>query len=120
MRKVVVFCRKKGTLGVRRLANKDEENKFKTNYVVDILDPVSFEQLETVKGFSDPEHDWHELKSRDPRAQFYHLFRVIEEGDADWVHEIQGSGEDATVEYSYIENRHEVFELIRKIFTPKS
>jgi hypothetical protein len=116
MRKVV-FCRKTGLIGVKRTAYKNEEKEFGVNYVVDILDPVDLDtKLRTVKGFGEKENDWHVLSSSDPRVQFIGLFDVFEGGHADWYYDGHHDGDGIQVEEALVENRHEVFELVRKIF----
>ena len=84
------------------------------NYVVDILDPVSYKHLQTVRGFGTSDYDWHPLPKTDPRYQFLNLLDIIE--GAEWYHGVVSSDEDAHVEEAYIENPYEVFELIRKLF----
>ena len=118
MRNRIVFDRKKGLIGLKRLAGKKEEKELGTNYVVDVLDPIDFNKIETVRGFGDEEHDWYRLPRDDPRVQFWELFSVIEGGDADWYYSIAGIGDNAEVDEAYIENKHEVFELVRKLFEP--
>lgn len=114
MRSKIVFDRKKGVIGVKRLANKKEEKEFGTNYVVDILDPINFRQIETVAGVSNPDYDWHGLPRKDPRVQFWKLFNII--AGADWCYSGYSDGDGIQVDEATIENQHEVFESIRELF----
>jgi len=110
----LVFDRKNGLLGVRRLAYKREEKEFNTNYVVDILDPINFKRIKTVKGFHNPEYNWHSLPRNDPRVQFWKLFCIID--SANWYYDGYSDGDGVQINEAYIENQHEIFEQIRKIF----
>lgn len=111
----VVFDRKSGVLGYRRLATKAEEKEMGCNYVIDLLDPVNFKRIETVAS-SGPTYNWHELPKTDPRVQYMALFDVIEGGIADWYYSGYSEGDGICVDEAFIENAHEVFERIRKIF----
>ncbi len=86
------------------------------NYVIDLLDPVNFSRIETVAS-SGPTYNWYSLPKTDPRVQYMKLFDIIEGGIADWEYNGHHDGVDGiVVEEAIIENPHEVFELIRKIF----
>ena len=110
MRKQVIFDRKTGVVGIKRLATKKEEKEFGGNYVVDILDPINFHTTKTVQLVS-PDYDWLALPKEDPRVRFIKLFDAIY--GADWYY---GIPEHCEVDEAYIENPHDVFEQIRKIF----
>jgi len=112
--KNVVFDRKNGHVGIKRLATQKEEKTFFCNYVVDVLDPVMFGVTTTVTAISGNEYDWQSLPINDPRVQYVNLFDVIE--SADWYHHTTAHDESAIVDEAYIENTHEVFDRIRKIF----
>ena len=112
MRTWVVFDRKTGIIGRKRLATKKEEETFRCNYVVDILDGVTLQRVTTVSTGSP--YDWTNLPDSDERVQFIKLFDAIY--DADWYHGVTSQDEKAYVEESYIEHQHQVFEQIRKIY----
>lgn len=116
MRKIVMFDRKKGLLGIRRMAWKNEEKELGVNKVVDIVDPIEFNKGQTMRAFGDAEYDWHSLPCDDPRVQYISLFDVIEGGEADWYYGIQSGNDNTCVDEAYIENPHEVFRQIRRIF----
>lgn len=85
---------------------------------MDVLDPINFNEIETVRGFGEKEHDWYPLPRDDPRVQFWTLFEIIEGGDADWYYNGYHENDGICVEEAFIENKHEVFEQVRKIFEP--
>lgn len=114
MRDTVVFDRKKGLLGVKRKSYTKEEKELGTNYVVDILDPINFERIKTVPGHGLSEHNWYPLSNEDPRTQFWRLFNIID--SANWQYSGYSDGDGIQVDEAYIENKHAVFEQIRKIF----
>jgi hypothetical protein len=109
-----VFDRKRGQIGVRRLATKKEEEQVHCNYVVDILDSVTFGWRETVAGVGREVYDWQQLPINDPRVQFVNLFDIID--SAHWYYSIGGSDESASVNEAYIENPHDIFKWIRELF----
>jgi len=115
----VVYDRKSGKLGVRRSKWITEKDSYDTNYVVDIFDPVSWRVLETVPGHGGTEYDWHNLPNDDPRVQLWKLFDIIEGGDADWEYSGHPENDGIMVEEAYVNNRYEVFELVRKAFGHK-
>lgn len=112
--KEIVFDRKQGLIGIRRLAVKNEEKEHSCNYVIDILEPISMARVE--KTVSSTGFDWQPLPKTDPRTQFIKLFDILEGGEADWDYSIRSGDEQASIEEAYIQNRHAVFELIRKLF----
>lgn len=116
MRHSVVFDRKRGLLGMKRTANKNEEKEFGANYVVDVLDPISFKKSKTVVHIG-PDYDWHTLPREDPRVQFIKLFDVI--ASANWDYSGYSEDDGIVVEEAFIENEHEVFEQVREIFANK-
>ena len=118
LRNQIVFDRKKGLIGLKRLAGKNEEKEFGTNYVVDVLDPINFNRIETVRAFGGSEHNWYPLPRDDPRVRFWNLFDIIEGGDADWYYNGYHNGDGIFVEEAFIENKHEIFEQVRKLFEP--
>ena len=83
--------------------------------MVDLLDPVNFSRTETVPT-SGSTYNWHNLPKTDPRVQYIALFDIIEGGIADWYYSGYSEGDGICVDEAFIENAHQVFELIRKIF----
>lgn len=114
--KGVVYDRKSGKLGVRRSTWTQEKDSFDTNEVVDIFDPINWQVIETVPGHGGKEYDWKNLPDDDPRVQLWKLFDIIEGGHADWEYSGQPEGDGIFVEEAYVNNRYEVFELIRRAF----
>ena len=108
----IVFNIQTGELGTKRLVTKAEEKEFSCNYIVVKLNPVT---LEKTKEKVDLTNDWRTLRNTDDRVKFIKLFDTID--NAAWEYEISGRDEDATVEDSYIENKHAVFQQILKIFS---
>lgn len=120
MKDRVVYNGKTGELGLQRCLGEagfkdkgwgDGLKEWDSNYAVFLLDPVDFTW--DIRKRVQSTTDWRELPDSDPRVQFLSLFEVIE--SADWYYGIAGD-EDAEVEEASIENTHEVFRLIRKIF----
>lgn len=115
-REYLVFDRKKGLLGVMKNIQGEKEKEMGGNYMVTIIDPVSFEDIKDVKSHTN-EYDWHELPKTDPRVQFWKLMDVLE--NADWyINGYPDGPDDIQVEEHYLETipAHQVFEQVRKIF----
>lgn len=113
-REWVVFDRKKGLLGVKRVISGEKEKEMHSNYMVTILDPITFRELEDVQ-LHGSDYDWYDLPIDDPRVQFWESMKVIH--DADWyITGYMDNRESLEVDEHYIENQHEVFEKLRKIF----
>lgn len=109
----VVFDTKTGVIGKKRLATKKEEEQLHCNYVVKILDGITFETVATVAYISN-EYKWRPLPDNDERVQFVRLFDILY--GAEWYFNIAGTDENAEVEEYYLEDEHKVFERIRKLF----
>lgn len=116
----VVFDRKRGCIGIKRLTRKKERevDKITCNYAVDVLSPVTLEPDYVVSLLS-PNYDWIPLPDSDDRVRFLKLFQAID--DADWYFNVITGNDrvEGEVEERYIENPHEVFQKIRKIFLGK-
>ena len=114
----VVFDRKNGHIGIRRSATKKEISEHSVNYMVDILDPDNLLHVDkTVPGFGEETYDWCSLPKKDPRTQLIMLFDIIEDRSVTkWFFSGWEKNEEFEVEEAYVENRHEVFELVRKLF----
>jgi len=115
----VVYDRKSGKLGVRRSKWITEKDKYDTSQVVDIFDPVNWQVLETVPGHGGTEYDWRDLPDDDPRVQLWKLFDIFEGGHADWEYSGHHDGEGIEVEEALVNNRYEVFEMVRRVFVKK-
>lgn len=122
MDKQVMYNRKTGELGLRMCLGErgfkdknwgDGTEEWNSNYAIFPMDPVMFTW--DSKNRVHTTTDWIRLPETDPRVQYVTLFDVIEGGLADWKYDT--SHEDCIVEYAHIENPHEVFQLIRKIFS---
>lgn len=123
--KDIVFDRKTGAVGVKRLSTKKEKEQFHTNYVVDILDPIYLTLLSTpteraylrlIEGLAEPEHDWMGLPHTDARYQFYNLFDILEGGTADWEIEVNAGDHAYEINGQSVNNPHLVFKLIKGLF----
>lgn len=117
----VVFNRKTGQLGLQKCLGeagfKDKEwgdgtKPWNSNYAVFILDPINFTWNYKNREYATT--DWTPLPKNDPRVQFMALLDAIE--SADWYYGIASIDENAKVDEAYIENPHEVFRRIKKIF----
>ena len=117
----VVYDRKSGKLGVRRGKWIQEKESYDTSYVVDIFDPINWQVIETVPDGVVPgvQYDWKSLPDDDPRVQMWKLFDIIEGGHADWEYHGHPEDDGIMVEEATVNNRQEVFELVRKVFGHK-
>jgi len=113
MTEELVYDRKKGLFGVKRLISGEKQKEMGSNYMVTLLDPVNFKELEDVK-LNSNDYDWHKLPKDDPRVQYWKLMDIIH--TADWFYSGWTENEDIVVEEAYLNEPHSVFELVRKIF----
>ena len=121
MNNEVMYNHKTGELGLKVCLGDsgfkdtrwgDGTKEWNSNYALFPMDPVEFTW--DWRNRVHTSNDWRKLPKTDPRVQYVALFDVIQGGLADWSYEL--SDEDVTVEDASIENPHEVFRLIRKIF----
>jgi len=116
----LMFDRKKGLLGIKKYIGnqKQLEKEMGSNFMVTLIDPINFKELENVQLHSN-DYDWHELPKDDPRVLYWRLFSIIY--DADWriyAHCCNEycDGHETEVDESCIENEHEVFQQVRELF----
>lgn len=118
----IMFNAKTGQLGLRRNLGDagfkdkgwgDGTKEWNSNYAVFPLDPVDFTW--DWKNRLHSTADWRTLPDSDPRVQYMTLFDIIE--TADWHYGIAGGDDNCEVDEAYIENTHEVFRRIRKLFS---
>ena len=112
-RQWLVFDRKKGLLGVKKNISGAKAKEMSSNYMVTLLDPMNFKQLQDVQLHGN-EYDWYDLPKDDPRVIYWKLFQLVYE--ADWEYNGYQDGDGITVEGAEIINEHEVFQKIRELF----
>ncbi len=117
----LVFNRKTGQLGLRKhLGDEgfkdkrwgDGTQEWGCNFAVFLMDPITFEwdyQNRERSGI-----EWTTLPKGDPRVQYVELFDTIY--GAKWYHSFIGGDDNTEINEYYIENPHEVFLKIKKIF----
>lgn len=117
MKDQLCYNKKTGQLGLKRYLGsiKGKGNwpqEWGSNYAVIPVDPVTFKEIQ--EQWQQTSTDWNQLPADDPRVQYVALFKAIY--DADWYHGGYSDGDDIVVDEAIIENEHEVFNRIRKIF----
>jgi len=121
----LMFNRKTGEFGVKKYLGDrgfkdknwgDGTKEWGSNYAIMLVDPITLE-WNLRRRAKHGAGRWVEIPDRDPRAQFLHLFSLLEDGDTDWYvdqcERCANSGGEM-----YINNKHETFKAVRKIFCP--
>lgn len=121
MNDYLVFNRKTGRIGLKKDLGDagfkdtkwgDGTKEWGSNYAIFPMDPITFDWK-----YQDREpvgKDWVTLPKGDPRVQFVELFDTIY--GAKWYHGFTGGDDNTEVDEYYIENPHEIFLKIRRIF----
>lgn len=106
MKEYLVFNRKTGEVGVQRFQDTLEGR----NYKIVLLDPMNYREVDTIEDCA----DWVRLPNNDARVKYWRVMDAIY--NARWYYNGYHDGDTIIVDEAYIENEHEVFEEIRKVF----
>ncbi len=119
MKDILYFNIKTGQLGLKRYLGsiKGKGNwpqEWGSNHAIIPVDPVTFKETHNTEHWQQVSSDWKQLSKNDPRVQYVALFKIVY--DADWSHTGYSDGDDIVVDEAFIENEHDTFESIRRIF----
>ena len=121
MNDTLVFNRKTGQIGLKKCLGDagfkdkgwgDGTKEWGSNYAIFPMDPITFDW--SYQNRESVGRDWLALPKDDPRVQFVSFFNAIY--DAKWHYSFVSADDNTEIDEFRIENEHEVFLKIRKIF----